>query len=130
MDLNAARQAQAILPQLDAITELHDSIVVAETQAWRLVEMTVEASVGGVSAISSVSTTAANTNSWAGVIDAVNSLKAEVVILKAALKDAVDNNTKAIAIAHTEENENLEEIADELKAIHSSNGNLALAGPA
>lgn len=87
------------------------------------------ASVGGVSAISSVSTTAANTNSWAGVIDAVNSLKAEVVILKAALKEAVDNNTKAIAIAHTEENDNLEEIVDELKAIHSSNGNLALAGP-
>lgn len=46
MDLNAARQAQAILPQLDAITELHDSIVVAETQAWRLVEMTVEAPDG------------------------------------------------------------------------------------
>lgn len=88
------------------------------------------ASVGGVSAISSVANvSAANGNSWAGVIDAVNSLKAEVVILKAALKEAVDNNTKAIAIAHTEENDNLEEIVDELKAIHSSNGNLALAGP-
>ena len=88
------------------------------------------ASVGGVSAISSVANvSAANGNSWAGVIDAVNSLKAEVVILKAALKEAVDNNTKAIAIAHTEENDNLEELVDELKAIHSSNGNLALAGP-
>jgi len=88
------------------------------------------ASVGGVSAISSVANvSAANGNSWAGVIDAVNSLKAEVVILKAALKEAVDNNTKAIAIAHTEENDNLEELVDELKAIHSSNGNLALASP-
>ncbi len=83
-----------------------------------------------VSGVSGVTTTpvAANNNSWAAVVDSVNSLKGEVVILKTTLKASVDTNTQAVVAAHTEENETLVEIDDGIKKI-ASNGNQAFAAP-
>lgn len=87
------------------------------------------ASVGGVSAISSVANvSAANGNSWAGVIDAVNSLKAEVVILKAALKQSIDAGNASNAAGFEAEQGTLNKIeANTRKAANS--GSLTLASP-
>jgi hypothetical protein len=76
-------------------------------------------SIGGVSSISSTPA-AANTNSWASVVDAVNSMKAEIVVLKTTLKAAVDTNTQAVGVAHEEEKAELQSIDDSLKFLKTA----------
>lgn len=83
-------------------------------------------SIAGVTPVTS-SPAAANTNSWTDLKASMEAMKAEIITLRTALKDSIDKNTQAVAIAHTEEQEELSSIDDTLTAIRDGNA-LAASG--